>query len=121
MFLKLFKRSNAPSLDLKSLKVSSMSFIVLISCCFCLSLKALYRRPHIWWLSFLKKFYLAVLKGVTRSLTYRVSLSIPSELPVTDLRLGPKKTKNFFMFSVISRRSPSIPTMYLHLSTKGAG
>ena len=94
---------------------------MLIYCFFCLSLKALYSLPHSWWFYFLKKFYLDVLNGVTKSFTSKVSLSIPSEFPVTDLRLGPRKTKNFFIFSVTYSRSPRMPTIYLHLSTRGAG
>lgn len=121
MFLKLLRRSKAPSLERRSLKVSSISFIVLISSCFWRSIKALKRRPQTWWFSLRKKFYLAVRKGITNYFTSKVSLSMPSEFPVTDLRLGPKKTKNFFMLEVISSRSRRIPTMYLHLSTRGAG
>lgn len=61
------------------------------------------------------------LNGSTNALTYVINLSIPSELPVTALRLGPKKTKNLFMFSVIVIKSRRIPTMCLALSTRGLG
>ncbi len=101
--------------------MSSINFIVLFYRTFCCDLKLLYSWCQIGWLDLSKKFYFDSLNANTNYFTSIVSLSIPSEFPVTDFKLGPKKTKNFFIFSVINKRSLSILTMYLHLSTSGLG
>ena len=73
------------------------------------------------WLDLSKKFYFDSLNGKINYLTSIVSLSIPSEFPVTDFKFGPKKTKNFFIFYVIKSKSLKIFVIYLHLSTSGRG
>jgi len=46
--------------------------------------------------------------GFTRDLTSLTKLSIPSESPVTALRFGPKKTKNFFNISATPDKFSSV-------------
>jgi hypothetical protein len=48
------------------------------------------------------------MKGITNALTSLTRLSIPSELPVTDFKCGPKKAKNFTKVLVISYKFDNI-------------
>jgi len=69
MFLKLLRRSKAPSLDRKSENVLSINLIVLCSRVICWVLKLLYNWFHTVLLLFSKKFYFASANGTTSYLT----------------------------------------------------